>query len=203
MLLGILFDLDLKLLHPSALLPQIPDTPVEFYETVVKNWINRHAVLAKSEVRNSGGGLHVILRFDQPVNFETEGERDRWAGIVDVVQTALPIDPDQPGITAVTRSAGSINSKTKTAVAVLKAAEPVTPAEVRSLYQQMIEQPFGTLFGILVGQDSLTPCPVCRKEGSTLKPGRRVAFVTDPADRCGLSNSTIWCCHCGTLSLRE
>jgi hypothetical protein len=55
--------------------------------------------------RDTGRGLHVIIWFDDLVKFNTDGDRRRWAGIVEAVQAALPIDPDQPGITALTRPA--------------------------------------------------------------------------------------------------
>ncbi len=59
----------------------------------------------------SGRGLHLILWFDEPVELPTDRELDRWGAIVKIVQAALPIDPDQPGITACSRAIGSINSK--------------------------------------------------------------------------------------------
>jgi hypothetical protein len=119
-------------------------------------------------VRDSGRGLHVIFWFEEPVAFQTDGERQRWAGIVQVVQAILPIDPDQPGITALTRPVGSINSKTGRKVRCLKPGTPVPIAEVLKLYEQMSGAPFRTVMGVLFGADRVLPCPVCRAEGSAL-----------------------------------
>jgi hypothetical protein len=159
--LGILFDLDPKLNRTSRLLPAVPLDPAEFYEAVASKWLSRHPVLAKAEVRNSGTGLHAILRFDQPVIFNTSGERDRWTGIVKVVQAALPIDPDQPGLIATTRPIGSVNAKNGATVTLLTAGEPVTESEVRSLFDEMVKSPFRTVMRTLIGSDRATPCPIC------------------------------------------
>jgi len=130
--------------------------------------LQRHPVLAKAEVRNSGRGLHVILRFGDPVEFNTDGERDRWSGIVQVVQGALPIDPDAPGITATTRAVGSINGKNMATVAVLAKGEPVTEDEVLGLYREMTKAPFRTVMKILTGDEAMQPCPFCGKADTKL-----------------------------------
>jgi hypothetical protein len=167
--LGILFDLDPELYRTSSILPTLPLDPLGFYAAVASQWQSRHPVLAKAEVRNSGTGLHVILRFAEPVIFNSAGERERWAGIVQVVQASLPIDPDQPGITATTRPIGSTNSKNGAIVALLKAGAPVTEQEVRSLYDDMIASSFRTVMKILAGTDRVTPCPICGVQDSCLK----------------------------------
>ena len=165
---GILFDLDPDIMIAGAVLPQVPSDPVEFYTTVVRPMLDRHPVLAKTEVRNSGRGLHVILRFDPPIEFNSDGERDRWAGIINVVQAALPIDPDQPGITATTRAVGGINSKNGAEVKVLAEGIPVTAAEVLGLYDEMIDSPFKMIMHIMTGDTTMQPCPICGKQGTEL-----------------------------------
>ena len=171
---GILFDLDPDIFMAGSIVPTVPKDPAEFYEAVIRPMLDRHPVLAKAEVRNSGRGLHAILRFDEPVEFNTDGERGRWSGIVQVVQASLPIDPDQPDITAVTRANGSINSKNGAKVTMLAEGEPVTEAEVLGLYDEMITEPFRTVMEILTGSEKLSPCPICGREGTELAALRRV-----------------------------
>ena len=171
---GILYDLDPKLYRPSSLLPTIPTEPAEFYAVVAKPWLSRHAVLNHLEVRNSGTGLHGILWFSEPVTFDSDQDRQRWAGIIQVVQAALPVDPDQPGITAVTRPSGSINSKNGATVSILKSGAPVSHEDVLALYDEMRHAPFKTVMRILGGSDRLTPCPICGKDGSRLSAMDRV-----------------------------
>lgn len=165
---GVLYDIDPRMLLQSSILPEVPTDPKEFYIVVAEPWISRHDVLRKAEIRSSGRGLHAILWFDAPVILETEGEQDRWAGIIQAVQAALPTDPDAPGITALTRPIGSLNGKNGAQVELLYAGEPVSADEVLSLYQDMCNAPFRTVMRILTGSDRLTPCPLCKKENSTL-----------------------------------
>jgi len=165
---GILYDLDADFFRTSGLLPKVPSDPTEFYAAVVRPMLNRHPALSKAEVRNSGRGVHVILRFDKPVAFETAGDRERWAGIVEVVQEALPVDPDAPGLTATTRAIGGINGKNGAEVTLLAEGEPVTSDEVLELYDEMIEAPFRTVMRIMVGDVVMEPCPCCGKAGTKL-----------------------------------
>ena len=160
---GILYDLDPDILTAGAILKAVPKDPAEFYAAVIRPMLDRHPVLAKAEVRSSGRGLHAILRFDEPVEVNSEGERDRWAGVVEVVQAALPIDPDQPGITATTRPIGSINGKNGAMVTMLAKGEPVTADEVRELFDEMIEAPFRAVMKILTGKTCHRAVPFLRQ----------------------------------------
>jgi hypothetical protein len=164
---GIMLDLDPKLLRCKIVPKEIRDKPKEFYDQVVSHWLGRHAVLKKAEVRVSGQGLHLIIRLDKPIVFETEADRQRWSGIVRVIQKILPTDPNCPGITALTRPIGSINSKTDAKVQRLHKGEPVTSDEVVLLYEQVRRSPVPTIATILFGADR-TPCPVCEGEGTRL-----------------------------------
>ena len=178
---GIFFDLDLDLIKRSRLVKGKFEDPSAFYNKIVKKWLSRHPVLNKAEVRMTGKGLHVILWFDEPVDFAVEN-RERWAAIVQVVQAALPIDPDQPGITATTRSIGSVNSKNDVRVKRLRKGKPVSHDEVMSLHQQMVSSPFRTVLGILSGEERISPCPFCKKEETTLV---RMEHVGDCYGSCG------------------
>lgn len=165
---GILFDIDGKLLQKSSLIPEIPADPAVFYERVVKYWLQNHSVLSKAEVRNSGTGLHAILRLKPARVIESDQDRIRLSGIIQVVQAALPIDPDQPGITAVTRPIDSINSKNGAHVTRLAAGQPVDFDEIMQLYREMKEAPFRTLLQTLAERDFVAPCPICGKDDSRL-----------------------------------
>jgi hypothetical protein len=165
---GIMYDLDPGLYREGPLLPVVGKTPDEFYEKVGKGWLSNHPVLAKAEVRVSGTGLHAILWLDEPVAFSGAGDRRRWAGIVKVVQAALPIDPDQPGILATTRAIGSINAKNGAEVRRICPGERITQAEILSLYEEMVSAPFRTVLQILAGQESVSPCPLCGVEDTKL-----------------------------------
>jgi len=183
---GILFDLDPKLIREGQIFPTVSQDPHEFYLAVTRPLLDRHPVLSRAEVRVSGTGLHAIIWFDAPVELNNEGDRKRWTGMIKVIQCALPIDPDQPHITAVTRALNSFNAKNGALVTQLHAGEPVPVAEVEQLYQEMARTPFRTLLKILSGSERLQPCPICRKAGTTLS-------AMDFAGRCYGS--------CGTVKL--
>jgi len=179
---GILFDVDPKLIVPGPMIPDVPQKPREFYDVVIQPMLQRHGVLQRAEVRNSGTGLHVILRFAEPVVFNTDPKRDRWIGIIQVVQCALPIDPDQPHITAVTRPIGSVNSKNNATVGMLTPGLPVTQQDVMRLYEEMRTSPFKTVLKIVTGLENVEPCPICRKPGTELS---ALDFVGQCYGSCG------------------
>ncbi len=171
---GIMFDIDPDLFLTGGLIATIPQDAAEFYREIVKPMLDRHPVLKKAEVRMTGRGLHVILRFAKPIEFTKPGEQEEWAGIVEVVQTALPIDPGQPGITATTRAVGSVNGKNGATVELLEKGSPVTEEEVRALCKEMCEQPFRTVMSVFIGNERVQPCPVCKKADSALAAGKHV-----------------------------
>lgn len=186
-LLGIFFDIDPPIIKPNPLIPKVPSSPQDFYYEVARHWFSRHPVLSHAEVRCSGEGLHAILRFDTPIVFQTDGERNRWDGIIKVVQATLPVDPDAPSITATTRPIGSTNSKNGAAVAMLKPGTPVRADEVLALYEEMKTAPFETVMALVGGQEEFSPCPFCQREGSKLHPGRIVGFCYGGCGRIPLS----------------
>jgi hypothetical protein len=165
---GVMYDLDPPIFLPGPLTPGADSGPEAFFERTVAGWLSRHPVLEAAEVRDTGRGLHLIIRFEEPVVFRSDGEREPWSGVVAVVQAILPIDPDQPGITAVTRPIGSINSKTGREVRSLKPGKPVPVVQVERLYDQMVQAPFRTVMGVLLGAGRVSPCPICQTHGSIL-----------------------------------
>jgi hypothetical protein len=174
---GIVLDVDPPIFRSAPLTAGAQKGPRAFYRETVSKWLGRHRVLRQAEVRSTGRGLHIIIWFAEPLAFDSRGERDRWDGIVLMVQAALPVDPDQPGLTALTRPVGSLNGKTGRPVKTLKPGTPIPVADVLKLYEQMVRTPFRTVAGILFGADRITPCPVCGTEGSSLS-------VLDYAGRC-------------------
>jgi hypothetical protein len=73
-----------------------------------------------------------------------------------------------PGITAMTRPVGAVNSKNGASVTVLKQGEPVTPEFVEEFVQKLATTPFRVVAWPLLGQERIYPCPVCRTPGSSL-----------------------------------
>ena len=184
---GIMFDLDPDLFLHGGLIAAVPHDAADFYREIVKPMLDRHPLLKKAEVRLTGRGLHVILRFAKPVEFTKPGEQEEWDGIVEVVQPSLPIDPGQPGITATTRAVGSLNRKNGATVELLEKGSPVTEEEVRALCKEMCEQPFRTVMSTLTGVERVQPCPFCKKPDSALAAGKHVGT----------------CYGCGTVRLER
>ena len=83
-----------------------------------------------AEIRLSGTGLHGIIWLAPPVELTSAAEQKKWANLVRAVQCSLPVDPNAPGITALTRAIGSTNSKNGSVVKVLEPGEPIDPASV-------------------------------------------------------------------------
>jgi hypothetical protein len=166
---GIMLDLDPSLFRREIVPDTLGKNPKEFYQQIVSKWLSRHPVLSKAEVRSSGRGLHAILRFDQPLEFYMEGERDRWSAVVRVLQKLLPTDPNAPGITALTRPIGSINGKNGKKVTCLHKGQRSTVGEITSLFDEVRKAPFRTVATILFGSDHVAPCPICHGEQSRLE----------------------------------
>ena len=164
---GVVLDVDPR--HFRREVAPIRKDPVKFYNRTLRKMLARHPILSKAEVRVSGRGLHVILWLSEPVEFHSEPERQRWAAMVKVIQRLLPTDPDCPGITALTRSLGSVNSKRKGAVVrQLHEGEPVPAEDVVTLFNEARTRPFRMIAQLLFGREQITPCPVCNKPGSRL-----------------------------------
>jgi hypothetical protein len=164
---GVMIDLDPRLYVPGNPLFLPADDPRIFYRNI-KPVLERHPLARRAEVRLSGTGLHLLVWVSPPVELHSEAEQRRWDHIVRAVQCSLPADPDAPGITALTRAVGSVNSKNGATVTVLQSGEPVTPQEVENFVSRLGEAPFRELARVLLSADRVAPCPVCRKEGSRL-----------------------------------
>ncbi|QDU90963.1 hypothetical protein Pla175_43770 [Pirellulimonas nuda] len=183
---GLMLDIDLKLIKSGGLFETVGDDPFAFYAQVFKPLLARHSLLKKAEVRMSGGGLHALLWLDEPIEFFSDDERDRWAITTQIVQYALPSDPRAPGITAMTRPVGAINSKNGARVVQLAPGAPCTAGEIEAFRDELNASPFKSLVQLWTGSDRLEPCPCCRAEGSSLA-------VLDHRGRCYKT--------CGTVSI--
>jgi hypothetical protein len=164
---GFMLDLDPKRLRPDNTLFPPADDPRRFYQ-LIRPVLARHPLARHAEVRASGTGLHAIVRLDPPVELETAAAQKRWAALVRAVQCTLPSDPGAPGLTALTRPIGSINSRNGAVVERLAPGEPVDPGRVTEFVEAVLRAPFKAVAAILLGADHVRPCPVCGGEGSRL-----------------------------------
>ena len=172
-LLGIMIDLDPGKLNPdNALFWPSPD-PRKFLDRI-QGTLDRHPLACDAEMRSSGTGLHAILRLDPPVELKTAGEQRHWDAIVRAVQASLPSDLNAPGITALTRPVGSLNSKNRARVEALRPGSPIDPRRIVEFVLQMKEAPFRVVAGILLGGELVAPCPICSGEHSRLSVMDRV-----------------------------
>jgi hypothetical protein len=166
---GILLDIDPCLFKPSTFVPDPGLKADQFYEQYVETWLDRHPVLKAAEVRNSGSGLHVILRPERPIEIRDDLDRNRWKARVKVLQAALPTDPMQPGMHAMTRMVGSLNGKTMTPVSVIRPAGMLQEESLLALVDEICNEHLTLQMRVLVGDTSASPCPLCRKEKSQLQ----------------------------------
>lgn len=164
---GIVLDFDPDRLRPAAIPDGATETPDSLYRLAVGPWLARHPVFARAEVRSSGRGVHALLWIDPPVQIDHPGERERWAARVRIIQSILPCDPHAPGITALTRAIGSINSKNGGLVKVLKPGVSLAQDELLQLIDEIRSRPFAVAAQMLLSSSS-SPCPVCRRHGSRL-----------------------------------
>jgi hypothetical protein len=164
---ALMLDLDPSLLIPGNPLFPPADDPREFLDRIGPV-IGRHPLLRHAEVRSSGRGLHLVLRFDPPAELASAADQKSWSILVRAVQSSLPADPNAPGITALTRSVGSVNSRNGAVVEVLRPGHCVDPARVEAFVREMAAAPFLTLAKVLLGSERAEPCPICLKPGSSL-----------------------------------
>jgi hypothetical protein len=164
---GILFDLDPGLYRRGNMLFPPADDPKEFHD-LIRPVLDRHPLARAAEVRASGTGLHIIVWLDPPAELRSAGEQQYWDAAVRAVQCTLPVDPNSPGVTALTRAAGSVNTKNGRGVEVLRRGESVTACQVVEFVKRVAKAPFREAASILLGDVRVRPCPVCRVEGSRL-----------------------------------
>lgn len=194
---GILLEIDGECLrfHGSVLDLACADG-YELYEQHVRGWLDNHPVLRKAEVRFSGRWVHCILWLDRPIEIRSDRRRELWDAVILAVQRALPSDPEAPSLLAMTRPIGSTNSKTGRQVELLRCGEPVTEVEVLNLAEDLSRRGFATAMQILLGSTTVSPCPVCLADDSSLH-GSAPRYGTSTPD----VTSRGWCYHCGKVPL--
>lgn len=155
-------DLDCKILDPAVVGKECVESAELLYEQHVQHWLDRDSVLAKAEVRDTGGGLHVVLRMDAPI-IVGAGEALMWDEVARGICNALPGDPNLNGIIALTRPVGAINSKydPPREVRLLRPGESVTRAEILDLNRRVTEQPARLWMRVFFGGERASPCPLC------------------------------------------
>jgi hypothetical protein len=162
---GFMNDLDCGILDPAVVGEECVESPEALYERHVQHWLDRDPVLAKAEVRDSGGGLHPILWLDEPI-IVASGGAQMWNAVARGICDALPGDPNLHGIIALTRPVGALNNKydPPREVRLLREGQPVTRAEILDLSRRVTEQPARLWMRLFFGGERAEPCPLCNKE---------------------------------------
>ena len=166
---GFMIDLDCGILDPAAVGQECVESADILYERHVQGWLDRDAVLAKAEVRNTGHGLHVLLWLGDPIICAGDDAR-RWDKITRGLRNVLPGDPKLNGIIAMTRPVGAINNKYEPAKTVnqLHAGLPVSREEILDLSHRLATAPARLWMRVLHGGDRVCPCPLCSGENTSL-----------------------------------
>jgi hypothetical protein len=164
---GIVFDIDPKLLRPDNTLFPPADDPTVFYANI-QPVLDRHPLARFAEVRLTGTGLHPLLWLEPAVELRSEADQERWDDLIRAVQATLPSDPSMPGITALTRQVGAVNSKNGVIVTVLRKGTPIAPEAVEDFARNLIEAPFRVVALPPLGAERTSPCPGYGEEGSSL-----------------------------------
>jgi hypothetical protein len=167
---GFLIDLDCKLLAAEVVGEECTKNSSELFGKHVIHWIARDPVLVKAEVRaTSKLGLHVLLYLDEPIFCAADQSR-RWDKVVKCFRCILPGDPNVNGIIAMTRPVDAENTKYSPphTVEMLREGGAVSSKEILDLAQRLANKPAPNLMQVLYGGRRITPCPLCRSEGSSL-----------------------------------
>ena len=144
----------------------------------VRHWLDRDPVLANAEVRNSGGGLHVIPRLAELVIFTTDGRAaaggmQHRPGRPGCAARRPPTSPARTGLSSPGRQH---QRQEQVLVERLKEGTPISIDRVEHLFEQMSKSPFRTVMRVLLGAERIRPCPVCEQAGTTLSAGDFVGF---------------------------
>lgn len=159
---GFMIDIDVDVLDPAVVGEQCVADAEQLYERHVRIWLDREPVLFKSEVRFTGGGLHVLLWLDEPIICVGE-DAQRWDKIALGLRSVLPADPRGPGLNVMTRPVGALNLKYSPprVVRVLRHGSPVSKAEVLQLFSRVANAPAVLWMQVLHGDERVSPCPLC------------------------------------------
>src|SRR5687768_14289784 len=75
---GIILDFDQGLFREARVPTEARSDPACFYESVIRPMLARSPVFNRAEVRSSGSGLHALVRFEKPLVFDSDADRQRW-----------------------------------------------------------------------------------------------------------------------------
>jgi hypothetical protein len=180
---GLLIDVDNKLLDPEVIGRESADSPDVLYEAHVRHWLDRDRLLSLAEVRNTGGGLHVILRPNEPLLCKPD-QQQLWDDIAKGIRLALPGDPKVLGINSMTRCIGELNRKydPPREVRMLRKGSPVSRNDVLDLVDRLEKNAAAVWMNMFFGGERTSPCPLCLGDGTSL----------------GIAGGhTVRCYHCG------
>lgn len=166
-LLAFMYDFDPKLLIPENPFFPPANEPRRFYEGI-KSILDRHPLARHAKILSSGTGLHGIVQLQPPRELKSAADQQKWTTLIRAAQCSLPADPNAPGITSLTRAVGSINSKNGALVEELKPGVPIEPRVVEEFVQELLRAPFRTVAMVLLGDERVLPCPVCRGDRTRL-----------------------------------
>jgi hypothetical protein len=166
---GFMIDLDCGILNADVLGADAVTSAEVLYDKHVRHWLDRDPALAKAEVRDTGGGLHVLLWLDEPILCGS-GDARAWDGLARGIRNALPGDPSVNGIIAMTRPVGALNAKYEPPreVRQLRKGHPITRDEILALNRRVTDHPARLWLKVLYGGERVSPCPMCRADGSSL-----------------------------------
>lgn len=166
---GFVNDLDCGILDAAVVGEVSTTSPQALYDEHVRLWLDRDPVLRKAEVRDTGHGLHTVLRLADPIICAADEARI-WDEIALGICNALPGDPKLHGIIALTRPIGAMNTKREPHATVrqLRPGELVTRAEILDLNHRVTEQPSRLWMRLFFGGERAAPCPLCRGNGTSL-----------------------------------
>lgn len=159
-----MFDVDCNLLNPAVVGEEASNSADVLYEQHVRRWLDRDNVLAKAEVRHTGGGLHVLLWLDTPI-LCAGGEAQHWDRVIRVVRNALPGDPRVNGVLAMTRPVGAVNTKfdQPRAVRRLRDGSAITRSDILGLGRRINDDPAHLWMRLFFDSERVSPCPICAK----------------------------------------
>lgn len=164
-----MLEIDIDILDPDACGAEALASPEAFYDAHVSMWLSRDPVLSRAEVRDSGHGLHVLFWLDEPITCNDE-QAKKWDAVAYGIRNVLPCDPRGPGLIAMSRPVGAMNTKHEPhkEVRQLKAGQPISRGDIEDLAKRLADAPSRLWMALFHGGERAQPCPLCGDEGTSL-----------------------------------
>jgi hypothetical protein len=164
-----MLEIDIDILDPDACGAEAVASPEAFFESHVSIWLLRDPVLSRAEVRDSGHGLHVLLWLDEPIRCDEE-QAKKWDAVAYGIRNVLPCDPRGPGLIAMSRPVGAMNTKHEPhkEVRQLRAGQPISRGDIEDLAKRLADAPSRLWMALFHGGERVQPCPLCCDEGTSL-----------------------------------